>query len=396
MLNGVLCNSCNPWRAFFVCHRNRLLLYFVVVCLAAPSYAQQRKTARVEDSTAEVELQKAITLTRSGKFLDAIPIFQAIRGQVRDLYAASFNLALCYLATGQYQPATAALNELRSSGFGNANVENLLAQSLLGSRQPEEAYAAFERASRLTPADEKLYVYLAESCMDNGYFDLGIRVAEMGLKNLPRSARIVFEHAMLLSQLEFLDEAKQELQKVTELAPGSDVAYIAAAQKSMFEGNAAEALRFADEGILKGKEHTMLLALYGEAAVQSGVEPGSKEFATARSALEKVVAQRPSYASAQISLGKLYLMEGRLDDAIEHLTVARELAPRNRAVYSNLAAAYRRKGDSARAEETFATLEKLNREEEERIRTAPGDRKAAYTAKPVTPARRPPPPPPRQ
>ncbi len=383
-------NPCHSRRAFVVKGHRLILACLVLICLALPLCALQRKAARDQDSSAETELQKGIALTRSGKFLEAIPLLQAIRGQVRNPYAANFNLALCYLATGQYPPAISLLNELRSNGFVNANVENLLAQSLLGNRQPEEAFAAFDRAARQTPKDEKLYIYLAESCMDNGYYDLGLKVTEAGLRNLPRSARIVFEHGMLLAQREFLDEAKQELQKVSELAPGTDVAYIAEAQRNLFEGKAAEALRIADEGIRKGKEHTMLLALYGEAAVLSGIEPGSAEFTAARSALEKVVAQRPLYASAQVSLGKLYLMEGRLDDAIEHLNAARELSPKNPTVYSNLAAAYRRKGDSARAEEVLATLAKLNQEEEERIRTAPGDRKAGYTAKPVAPSRKPP------
>ena len=87
--------------------------------------------------------------------------------------ALSFNLALCYVGTGQYQPAIALLNELRSNGVSNANVENLLAQSLIGNRQPEEAFAAFERAARLTPEDEKLYLYIIESCMSHGYYDYG-------------------------------------------------------------------------------------------------------------------------------------------------------------------------------------------------------------------------------
>ncbi len=147
-----------------------------------------------------------------------------------------------------------------------------LTQSLLGNRQPDEAFAAFERASRLAPKDEKLYLYIVESCMGHGYLDMGLKVAEIGLKSLPRSASLVFEHGILLARLDFIDEAMKELQKVTELAPGSDVAYIAAAQKSIFESDVDEAVRIAREGIGKGKQHFMLLALYGEAVLLSGVE----------------------------------------------------------------------------------------------------------------------------
>jgi tetratricopeptide (TPR) repeat protein len=358
--------------------------WFALAGSAAPIYAQRGGQAGRGESAAEAELQKGIALTRSGKFNEAIPHFLAAQGQVRDASALSFNLALCYVGTGQYQPAIALLNELRSSGGSNANVENLLTQSLLGNGQPEEAFAAFERASRLAPENEKLYLYIVESCMSHGYYDMGLRVVEAGLKRLPRSAPLVFEHGILLAHLDFIEEAMKELQKVTKLAPGSDVAYIAAAQKSIFESDVDEAVRIAREGIRKGKQHFMLLALYGEAVMLSGVEAGSQELAEARAALEQSVALSPTYVSARMTLGKLYLIEGRMDDAIVHLNVARELDPKNSAVYANLATAYRRRGETARAEEMLAILAKLNKEEEERIRNAPGDRKAGYMSKPVT------------
>jgi tetratricopeptide (TPR) repeat protein len=357
-------------------------VWIALAGLTAPIYAQ--RGGQSGQSASDTELQKGIALTRTGKFSEAIPHFLAAQGQGADPSILNFNLALCYVGTGQYPPAIKLLNELRSGGRSNANVENLLAQSLLGNRQPEEAFAAFERAARLAPDNEKLYLYIVESCMNNAYFDTGLKVVEMGLKRLPRSASLVFEHGILLARLDFIEEAMKELKRVTELAPGSDVAYIAAAQKSIFESDVDEAVRIAREGIGKGKQHFMLLALYGEAVILSGVEVRSKEFAEARDALEQSVALSPNYVSARMSLGKLHLMEGRVDDAIVQLNVARELDPKNSAVYSNLAAAYRRRGDTARAEEMLAILDKLNKEEIERIRNAPGDRKAGYMANPVT------------
>ncbi|MGA2260534.1 MAG: tetratricopeptide repeat protein [Acidobacteriota bacterium] len=359
------------------------VIWFTLAGLAVPIYAQRSGSGR-QGAAAEAELQRGIALTRSGKFSEAIPHFQAAQGQVQDASALNFNLALCYVGTGQYQLAIESLNALRSNGTNNANVENLLAQSLIGNRQPEEAFAAFERAARLTPNDEKLYLYIVEACMSHGYNDMGLKVAEAGLKRLPRSGSLVFEHGILLAQLDFVEDAMKELEKVPKLAPGTDVAYIAAAQKKIFESDVDEAVRIAREGINKGKQHFMLLALYGEAVILSGVEPRSQDFADARAALEQSVVLSPTYVSARMSLGKLYLMEGRMDDAITQLNVARELAPKNSAIYSNLAAAYRRRGDTARAEEMLAILDKLNKEEIERIRNAPGDRKAGNMANPVT------------
>jgi tetratricopeptide (TPR) repeat protein len=356
------------------------VLFAALMSLTANTQAQRGQRGRTDDSAsvAEAELQKGIALTQSGKFQEAIPHYLAAQGQVANEFAASFNLALCYVATGQFKPAIDTLNDLRAHGQTNADLENLYAQALLGNRQPTEALAAAERAAKMAPKNEKLYVLIVEACMDNGYNDVGLKIVEMGLEHLPKSARLAFEHAMLLVELDQLDEAKQELQKVTGLARGSDVAYIAQAQKDMFDGNAADAKRAAREGIEKGNQHPMLLALYGEAVIQAGVQPTDSEFADAQAALERAISVRPNYASAQISLGKLYLMEGRVDDAIARLNAGRQLDPRNPAAYSNLAAAFRKKGDTQQAEEMLAILAKLNQEQIEKTRSAPGDRKKSY------------------
>jgi len=359
------------------------VVWFFLAGTPVLTYAQRGGQTSRKASGEDPELQRGIELTRSGKFSEAIPHFLAAQRQGADSSALNFNLALCYVGTGQYPEAIKLLNELRSSGHSNANVENLLAQSLIGNRQPEEAFAAFERAARLTPNDEKLYLYIIEACMSHGYNDMGLKVAEAGLKRLPRSGSLVFEHGILLAQMDFVEDGMKELEKVPKLAPGSDVAYIAAAQKSIFDSNVDEAVRIAREGINKGKQHFMLLALYGEAVILSGAEPRSEAFADARAALEQSVVVSPNYVSARVSLGKLYLMEGRVDDAITQLNAARELAPKNSAIYTNLAAAYRRKGDTAHAEEMVAILDKLNKEEIERIRNAPGDRKAGNMSNPV-------------
>src|SRR2546429_7489435 len=79
--------------------------------------------------------------------------------------------------------------------------------------------------------------------------------------------------------------------------------------------------------------------------MRQGVTPAQPEFAEARTALEKSIAERPEYSVSQLALGQLELMAGRIDEAVKHLSRARQLAPDNPAVYSHLAAAYRRRGD---------------------------------------------------
>jgi Flp pilus assembly protein TadD len=62
-------------------------------------------------------------------------------------------------------------------------------------------------------------------------------------------------------------------------------------------------------------------------------------------------------------LAKLYLKENRVDEALLHLEKARSLDPKEKSAYSQLAVAYRRKGEPELATAMLKTLNQLNEEE---------------------------------
>ena len=360
-----------------------LLLVVALVLLAMPCVAQRHPSDQLQGSEAEVELQRAIQLTRKGQFQEAISHFLAVQGEVRDPYAANFNLAICYIGTRQFKLATERLLPLRASR-DSAEVENLLAQSLIGEGRTVDALDAVQRFAKLAPKNEKLYLLAAEACMDNGQHELGLKVVELGLKSLPKSARLYFERGTLLSEMDQFDAARPDFKRTQELAPGSDVAYIAGAQDALYAGNMNEAMRIAREGIEKGNEHFLLLSIYGQAVLAAGIPPGQPAFADAQEALERAVSSHPNFASARVALGKVYMQADRTGDAIAQLEAARALDAKNPAVYSNLAAAYRKRGETQKAEQALATLAKLNQAQAEKIGSAPGERKAGYSSTPRT------------
>jgi tetratricopeptide (TPR) repeat protein len=332
------------------------------------------------DFQAEEELKKGTALTRAGLFAEAIPHLRAALGHVSNEYAAEFNLSLSLVATGQSKLAIPILTDLRAAGHDNVDVNNLLSQAYVGDGQSHKALEALQRASKLAPENEKLYLYVADACMDKQEYALGLQVADLGLDHLPNSAQLHYQRGMFLVLLDEFDTGKKDFDQARGLAPETDIAFLAGTQKAILEGDVPQAVRIAREAVKKRNHDYRLLTLLGEALLRSGIAPGEPEFKEAQEALEKSVAERPNYAGSQLALGKLDLLGNRIDDAIAHLETARELNPNNASVYSNLAAAYRRRGDLQKAQDMLAVLANLNQAQAEKFRSAPGDQKPGYAA----------------
>ena len=329
-------------------------------------------------AAAEAELQAGTKLTREGAFAEAIPHLLAARGHVVNEYAASFNLALCYVGTRQFDQSLEVLQGLRKAGHENAEVENLLAQDYVGKGLSKPALEALQRAAAMTPANETLYLFVGDACMDRHDYALGLGVVDLGLKNVPDSARLHYQRGMFLALLDRFDQARADFDAAQELARGSEIGYLAAANEELYAGNPGEAARWAREGVEKGNQSPSLLTILGESLIRTGVRPGEPGFREAQAALEKAVAVRSADANAQISLAKLYLLADRPADALVHLEKARDLDPENPAAYAGLAKAYQRHGDLQLARDALAMLAKLNQVQAERISAAPGDRRAGY------------------
>jgi tetratricopeptide (TPR) repeat protein len=212
--------------------------------------------------------------------------------------------------------------------------------------------------------------------MDHQNYALGVKVVNLGIENLPHSARLFYERGVFQTLLERGDLAAADFAQAAALAPGTDIAYMATAQRDLEEGEIPETIAAARQGVAAGHENYILLTLLGEALIRSGIAPGQPEFAEAQTALEKSVAERSDNSRSQIALAKIYLMASRYEDAITHLEIARQIDPANTSVYSHLATAYRQRGQPDQAQKMLVILANLNEAQAAKIRSGPSDHKA--------------------
>ncbi|MGA7237391.1 MAG: tetratricopeptide repeat protein [Bryobacteraceae bacterium] len=351
----------------------------LAVVLGAEALAAQTRASAGTAPSADPDLREGIALTSQGRFDAAIPHFLAAQDRGVESFALQFDLALCYVGIRQFPAAIRILSDI-PSGPNSAQVKDLLAQAYVGDHQAGAAWKTFQEAASLSPDRERLYVLLSQACLDEGLTDLGMRVVETGLENLPGSAKLHFQRGIFDSQNDDNEEARKEFVEARRLGPGSEIAYIAEAEQALIEGRMADVIRSAHAGIHAGYSHYLLLTILGEALLRTGAAPSTSAFTEAQGTLEQAVAQRPAYSSSHVALGRVYLALGRNSDAVAQLETARRLDPRNKAVYPPLAAAYRRSSMPEQAKAALSVLAELNREDAARIGAANGGH-AGYVRK---------------
>jgi Flp pilus assembly protein TadD len=332
---------------------------FQLALLLATAAAAAQASAAVQSDPADeakTELRTGADLTRRGSLQEAIPHLLAAQRTGADPYAAGVNLGICYLGLGRYQEAIKVLSDLRSSGYNAAVVDNLLGQADLGIGRTTAASEVFVQATTLTPKDEKLYAFIADACTDHREYDMGLRMMDLGLRQLPDSARLHYERALFLARLDRLEEARHEFDRTAKLAPGSYMATLALVQMDLYDDKFSDATASLHQAIAGGHRDYQTLSLLGTVLMQAGAVPGQTQFTEAQAALEESARDQPDYSATQIALGKLFIMEERFAEAVDHLEHARRLEPGNPAVYTNLAHAYRRLGETEKAREMQTIL----------------------------------------
>ncbi len=358
------------------------LLAALPVIVVLPALAQLAPAARSYPSP-QAELNAGITLTKQGKYRQAIPLLRDARDKVQDVFAAGFDLALCYAATGENRQALLLLGQLpvAPTVASRAQVENLRAQVEIGLGDAAAAQAAFQKAAVLEPTHLPLYLYLADACIAHGQFALGQHIVAAGLQQLPNSARLHYEQAVLAEDTNHPRAATRAWLATEWLAHGRVIGLMAGAQADVAQAQFPAAIAAARQGLQREPKNVLLLVILSQAILRSGARPGQPAFQQARQALQRAVALQPHNAAVQLTLARLELAAGKPAAAIPHLELARRLAPGGPAVYARLAAAYERMGMKPQAQAALARLAALNRAKTAAYR-APAATHASYNGGP--------------
>jgi tetratricopeptide (TPR) repeat protein len=336
-----------------------------------PPTAPSANSATGGSDEARDELRSGTNLTRSGALREAIPHLLAAQAAGADPYATGVNLAICYVGTGAGAKAVPLLESLRASGYRTSATAALLVQAYIGTNRPQDAYELLSAAARAAP-DETIFAYAADACTDSHQFELGLRMMNLGLAQLPSSARLHYEKALFLAQLGSIEEARPEFDRAAQLDRDGYIGDLSRVQKDLYDDDLKGANLLLEQAIHAGRSDYRMLSLLGSVLLQEGAAPGDPRFEEMESALEQSARERPDFSATQIALGKVDLMLGRYRDAAEHLEIARALEPENPAVYASLAVVYRHLGEREKASRASAELGRLLLRRSQKAPPSPG------------------------
>ena len=280
---------------------------------------------------------------QAGDMLAAVHTFRRLVDLEPSNSAARFNLALSLFETDHHPETIETVDPLAALETPESEVLSLLADAYLSNQQIPEALETLKRAVAIYPREERHYVDLANLCMEQEAHDLGLEILDAGVRNIPHSARLHGMRGVILAQLSHFEKAEAEFARATELDPSQAPGRIGLSITLQQLGRHAEAIPILREQAAAEPNDPVVNAMLGRALLQKR-EIGDAGLEEARAALARAVDSDPSFTSAWVELGKLFLKTDQLAEAISALERAVENSPDDRQALYQLMLAYRKTG----------------------------------------------------
>jgi tetratricopeptide (TPR) repeat protein len=301
----------------------RLGMVYRRMGLAAQATESLERAAKLEPAQSRVKVLLAFSYMDSGRFRDSIPLLaQSLDTEEKDAVklAVGQRLVECYLALGEREQALPVLTKLR----------------------------------QIAP-DNPAVLYLASKV----YMNLWNDAFQQMLAKAPESYQVNLIQAEALESQERYAEAAQQYREILKKAkiPGIHYRLGIALMRS---GSGPEADRQALIELQKEIEtdpmNVAALTAAGEIHLRNSRQREAGELFSRAAKLQ------PEFVPAKIGLAKVLIAEKQWAKALDLLEPSAKLAPADEAVHYNLMLAYRALGQTEKAKQAAATVQRLKDE----------------------------------
>jgi tetratricopeptide (TPR) repeat protein len=305
-----------------------------------------------------MEVRLAYLLGTNRMYAESARVYQDIVAHGGRGSTLTYNLGLAQYLAGDYEGAIRTLEQHEPSRPSRDGL-NLLAQAYEKNHQTQFAIDRLREAITLFPADVNNYLDLAAICIDHNAYPLGIEIVQLGLKEKPRSEKLLFQLGVLHALSGQFDLARKEFAIARKLAPVNDLPVAALELSNIQQNGRQETLQELRENLKEKGDSAILWYLLGSSLIHNGAQPGEPEYAEARTAFLKATRLDPTLPYPNVELGKMYERSGNLTKAISLFEKAAASSPRDPAPYYHLARDYQKVNQPQKAAQMLNKLKKI-------------------------------------
>jgi tetratricopeptide (TPR) repeat protein len=251
------------------------------------------------------------------------------------------NLADAELAAGRPQDAIATLGPLLQSSDPEAPTLSLAASAYEAGGNTPKAVELLRQAIVLQPRNVDLYVAFADIAFAHQSFQVGVDMINAGLSLQPRAAPLYLARGILYVQMAQYDKAESDFEMANQLDPAQSISSVAEGLAALQNNDLDSALAAVRSKLAKKPNDAYLLYLQADILTHQGPATSSPEFRQALTSAEKALALQPSLASARDVLAKLYMQEGKKQEAIKQCRRALQDNPKDQIALYHLVMALR-------------------------------------------------------
>lgn len=312
-------------------------------CRAAlPDFEASRSLFFSQPTALEQAGECFVRLNRSA---EAIPVFRRVVELSPSDRRVRYNLAVVEWRAGNYRDVIATLAPIAKDSPPDADALDLLAEAYEASSDTPKSVETLRAAIAADPSVPRYYVDFADICLAHSSFQVGVDMIDFGLRHVSRAAPLYLARGILYAQLAEYTKSESDFATADALNPNFSGASEAEGMMALQENRPGEAETTIRQRLHKNPNDAFLNYLLAEALARAGATPGSEKFQDAMEAASRAIKLKPNFALARDVLSRLYLQEGKTQEAIEQGRMALNDDPTDQTAVYHLILALRKAGD---------------------------------------------------
>ncbi len=284
-------------------------------------------------------------------------------------YDYSYELALARAETGDYSGARkdvqSLLNKTQKTDQDRSEPHHLMADVYEKLNHPLEAVREYQRAAELSPTEAYLFDWGAELLLHHAA-EPALEVFKKGNRLFPRSSRMLAGMGAAWYAVGSYDQAVQSLCEASDLNPDELDPYLFLGKIQAVENAPSPAIADRLDRFVRLHPENALANYYYAVSVwkRRKSSEDTENFEKAKSALEKAVQLDPTLGVAYMQLGILDSEQKDFSGAIAAYQRAIEADPDSEDAHYRLAQAYRRAGETSKAQAELQQYKKISKQKE--------------------------------